>query len=427
MNSADVFNTLHGDCEVSYVVYRPTAPISSRSPIEFTIPPSASQYINLQHTRLRVTAQLVDNENKPITQENLYPLARVKPDGSPYTQTEIDEHEKGRVCPTNLLLSSIFNQVDVYLNNIQMAKTIGSNYSYKAYIDTLLHKGSYQDEKTHLASEFYVKQSNPTSFDRNMSIMAENSRYCDGALLNLEGVIHSDIFDIEKSLISGTELKLKLYQNHDPFRVHAATSDNNFKILVSDASLSVCYTHPNSEQIIENETHLAKTPVLYPFNRSDIKVFQLAAGSYSASFDNIFTTSPYEIVIAMVKSKAYSGSSVENSYNFQHYNINFLEIALDNVSCPGAPLKPDFDAKNYTEAYMKLIDTRNPNQRLGIHYDEYAEGYTLFRFELPKDNRRGNVSIRLSFSKALPEGAAMIVYAKYNSEFKIDSERNILE
>jgi hypothetical protein len=65
------------------------------------------------------------------------------------------------------------------------------------------------------------------------------------------------------------------------------------------------------------------------------------------------------------------------------------------------------------------------NQHLGIHFDEFADGFSLFRFELTP--KKGNVRISVRFSKALPEGVSMILYSKFKSHFEIDGSRNIIE
>ena len=155
MSTSDLFDTFMCGSDVFYIDYKPIAPLSNRSTIEFLVPPSQINYIDLKKSRLCVSVQLVDAKNQTLSKEAVYPLPRNKQDGSPFSDEEIAEHEKGRACPTNLLLSSMFNQVDVTLNQDAVARTVGSNYPYKAMIDTLLYRGSYQLEKTLLAGEFF--------------------------------------------------------------------------------------------------------------------------------------------------------------------------------------------------------------------------------------------------------------------------------
>ena len=427
MSTSDLFDTFMCGSDVFYIDYKPIAPLSNRSTIEFLVPPSQINYIDLKKSRLCVSVQLVDAKNQTLSKEAVYPLPRNKQDGSPFSDEEIAEHEKGRACPTNLLLSSMFNQVDVTLNQDAVARTVGSNYPYKAMIDTLLYRGSYQLEKTLVASEFYIKDSAPGDFDRNLSMFAVADRYTDGTILHLEGPVHSDVFAHEKTIPSNVEIKVKLFQSQDAFRINAATNDEEFKLKILDASLRICYNQLTPEQTIQNETMLSKSPVVYDYKRSDLKVFQLTKGSYTATFENIFNSCPLETVIAFVPSQAYSGSFTENPFNFKHYGVNFIEVSLDNISQPGVALKPAFAMKNYTEAYLRLFDSSLENQQLGIHFDEFPNGASLFRFELTSKPKKGNIRISLRFAEALPEGVSMILYSKFQSQFEITDTRNVIE
>ena len=427
MANSDLFDTFNGGSDVFYIDYKPIAPLTSRSAIEFLVPPSQVHYIDLKKSRLCVSVQLLDGKDQPLTKDSVYPLPRNKPDGSPFSDEEIAEHEKGRACPANLLLSSMFNQVDVTLNQNIVARTVGCNYPYKAMIDTLLYRGSYQLEKTLLASEFFIKDSTPGDFDRNLSMFAVADRYTDGTILHLEGPVHSDVFAHEKSIPSNVEIKVKLFQSQDAFRINAATNDEEFKLKILDASLRICYNQLTPEQTIQNESMLSKSPVVYDYKRSDLKVFQLTKGSYTATFENIFNSCPLETVIAFVPSQAYSGSFTENPFNFKHYGVNFIEVSLDNISQPGVALKPAFAMKNYTEAYLRLFDSSLENQQLGIHFDEFPKGASLFRFELTSKPKKGNIRISLRFAEALPEGVSMILYSKFQSQFEITDTRNVIE
>ena len=107
--------------------------------------------------------------------------------------------------------------------------------------------------------------------------------------------------------------------------------------------------------------------------------------------------------------------------------MNFIEVSLDNISQPGAALKPAFAMKNYTEAYLRLFDSSLENQQLGIHFDEFPKGASLFRFELTSKPKKGNIRISLRFAEALPEGVSMILYSKFQSQFEITDTRNVIE
>ena len=96
-----------------WIQYRPTAQITQGSPLEFLIPGTGSQYTDLKHTYLSLIVRIL------------------KEDGSTCPLLE-------KVGPVNIPLHSLFNQVELFLNQT-LASSTGVNYAYKAIIDTLLN------------------------------------------------------------------------------------------------------------------------------------------------------------------------------------------------------------------------------------------------------------------------------------------------
>lgn len=117
--------------KIQYVDYRPTSLPSSGSSIDFTIPPAANQYINLKKTYLHITAKIT------------------KADG---TAVPIGD----KVAPINLTLHSLFNQVDVQLQQQLVSSTGSQTYGYKAYIETMLEYGS-DAKKSQLQAQLFHK------------------------------------------------------------------------------------------------------------------------------------------------------------------------------------------------------------------------------------------------------------------------------
>ena len=85
-----------------FIEYRPTNAITHGAPIDFTIPGSGPTYIYWQRSRMMVKAQIVDK------------------DGTPKTSTDV-------VAPINLTLHSLFRQVDVIAEGINLNAEIGVN------------------------------------------------------------------------------------------------------------------------------------------------------------------------------------------------------------------------------------------------------------------------------------------------------------
>ena len=111
--------------------YHPISSLANRAPIDFDIPGSGEQYIDTNNIQLYVRAKII----RPGVGNNLA--------------------EDSTVAPVNLLLHSLFSQVDVSLNGTLISNSTNI-YPYGAMLETLLSYGS--DAKTsQLTSEMYYK------------------------------------------------------------------------------------------------------------------------------------------------------------------------------------------------------------------------------------------------------------------------------
>lgn len=105
--------------------YRPVSALTNTSPIEFIIPASSEEYIDLAHTSLHIVVRLV-----------------------PATPTQ-------NVAPVHNFLHSMFSQVDVFLNQRNICPP-SSHYSYRSYIESLLNYGT-DAKNTHLQTTMWYK------------------------------------------------------------------------------------------------------------------------------------------------------------------------------------------------------------------------------------------------------------------------------
>ncbi|VDI75196.1 Hypothetical predicted protein [Mytilus galloprovincialis] len=92
----------------------------------------------------------------------------------------------------------------------------GTNYPYKAYIDTLLSTSA--NDKVELESQMFIKETaghdDPNvrgGSNTGLYIRGEYTK--EGRILELEGPIHSDIFQQNRLIINGVSLSLRLHQS----------------------------------------------------------------------------------------------------------------------------------------------------------------------------------------------------------------------
>src|SRR5206468_1690151 len=123
-----------------WVEYKPISSLADGVPIEFVVSGSGQDYIDLANSQLYVRAEIVQGTNAAI--DNTY-----------------------HVGPINLLLHSLFSEVDFKLNDTLISST-NNTYPYRAYIETLLSYGPAA-KNSQLTSALYYKDDSHKMDDPN--------------------------------------------------------------------------------------------------------------------------------------------------------------------------------------------------------------------------------------------------------------------
>ena len=95
------------------------------------------------------------------------------------------------------------------------------------------------------------------------------------------------------------------------------------------------------------------------------------------------------------------------------------------------------EGRQYVDAYNNLFQvsgTMGQNGGNNITIDQFAQGFTLFAFNLEPEmkqgnylnlTRSGNVRLEIRFKKPLPEPMVAVIYGEQFRICKIDSARNV--
>ena len=411
--------------KVQYVEYRPTSQPSAGGPIEFVIPAMATQYINLKKTYLHVKVKIV------------------KGDGTLPARNAL-------VAPANLVLHSMFSQVDVQLQQ-QLVSSSGSQvYGYKSYIETVLEYGK-EAKENQLASQGYYKDEGRLMEEMNITAYAEagillnpgfGERYAwfmgDSRAMDFEGPLMADICQQNRLILNGVEIRIRLWPAKDQFRLLSKVNDADFKMVLEEATLKVCKVTPTPSLLLAHAAALKESNALYPYQKTQIKTFNIASGQYSFHTGDLFQGNiPTHLVVAMVNSKAFSGDYTLNPYNIQNYKLNSLAVRLDDESFPGKPLQMNFPAWNYVSAYNTMfagLNKTGEDWSNFINKADYAYGYAFFVFDLlPGDGKDHtpnlevtSVTVEGTFDEPLPENVTVIILAKFASMLEITEARSII-
>ena len=403
----------------SYVEYNPISSINDGSPIEFVISGSGQDYIDLANTQLYVKLDVRRADNTAIVAAS-------------------------QVGPINLLLHSLFSEVDVKLNDVLITST-NNTYAYRAYLETLLSYGS-EAKSTQLSSALYYKDEagkmddvDPTAALCNSGLKKRHAYISEGKTVDLLGRIHADLFYQQKFLPNDVTIRIRLIRSKNNFCLMSATPNDNYKIRISDCKIYVRKVKLSPSVFVAHAKALERGNAKYPLHRVVCKTFTVPGGNLDCSQENLFSGQlPTRLVIGCVDNDAFNGNYEKNPFNFKHYGLSQIKVYLDGQQQSIRPLEPDFANNQYISAYMTLftgtgkqfIDEGNQIQR-----EDYARGYTLYVYDLTPDLgeddhfnliKEGNVRVDMKFSVVLPNTINVIVYAEFENIIEIDRSRNVI-
>lgn len=403
-----------------WVHYKPISSLTDDSPIEFVIPGQGEEYIDLAHTMLSLTVQIRSTNPK------------AKEEGTKTDKSKI-------VGPVNNFMHSLFNQIDVFFNQKPVSPP-NNAYAYRAYIETLLNYGPAA-KNSHLTTVLWYQDTSGAMDDPINKGLIKRSGFTENAKkLDLLGHLHCDVFNQERYLINGVEMRLRMVRSRDAFCL--IDTIGNHEVHVLDASLLIRRSKISPGILLAHAKALAKTTAKYPLTRVEVKSISIHSGIHGETLDNVILGQiPKRIIIGFVDNRAFNGNRMFNPFNFYHYNINLLSLYVDGSQIPGKPLQLDFTNDSlYVDAYHTLFSGT------GIHFlnegnciprEGYSYGYCLFAFDLTPDLsanenthwnlvKYGSVRIEVRFAEELKNTINCIVYAEYDNILEIDASRQVI-
>ncbi|XP_033110193.1 uncharacterized protein LOC117111391 [Anneissia japonica] len=253
-----------------WVQYFPYTSISDSGPVQFNIQGTNEEYMDLAQTMLRVKAKIT------------------KSDG-----TDLDADDP--VGPTNLLLQSLFSEVDVSLNE-RLITPSTNTYSYRAMIETLLTYGT-DAKQTHLTGGLFYKDTagrmdaaNPTVGNAVANNgLKKRSEFTNGSrLVDLIGPIHCDIFFQDRMMLNGVDVKIKLHRSKNSFCLMSPDAAAGFKVHFEDASLYVRKVKLNPSIALAHAKALEKGTAKYPLRRVEVKTLSVPQGNLSFTRESLY-------------------------------------------------------------------------------------------------------------------------------------------
>ena len=394
--------------------YHPSSSLTSGGPIEFTVPGTIDEYVDLSDTQLLVRVKIV------------------KPDGKPLVAAD-------NVAFVNQAISSLFQ--DVFLTIADKQVEGGQHcYPYNGYISSLLqfHPSA---KKTHMECWGYHedepgKMDDPTNNDGFKLRQAATDTSQEWELL---GPLFLDLTRQSRYLLPLTDMRFKLLPAKPEFVLQGKDA-TAYQYEITKATIYVRRLRVKPSVITGHNKGLVTQNVKYHINHVDITSFTITKGARNYIKDHMYPSqTPKMLIVGLLNHAAFNGSYQKNPYNFHHYNVNKVGLYRDGELVPGQIYTPDFDKGFVRQPYanlMHVLNYFNTDDSNGMTLEHYQNGYTLFGFDLTPDaqctapyrsiHQSSSLRLELNFAKALPETITVMLFGVFDSRVEITALRDVI-
>lgn len=132
----------------------------------------------------------------------------------------------------------------------------------------------------------------------------------------MEGPLYEDIFGLDKYLVSGVDVHLKLFRNRASFVLMSDETAPSYKLELLDVVFKVCKIKEDSGVLINHAEILKDTTAKYPLSRTEVKMNTIPSGSGNFVWQNIWPTNlPTKAFFAFVRQSAANGGYGKNPFS----------------------------------------------------------------------------------------------------------------
>ena len=395
------------------VDFYPVHSITPNAPIEFQIPGTPDDYIDLGDIRI------------------LLHLKITKKDGTALAAAD-------DVAFINLPISSVFQDVFLKIADVQVEG--GQHlYPYNGYISSLLqfHPSA---KKTHMQAWGWYEDtpgafSDLTTNDGHKSRAEETKT---STIWEIMGPLFLDMTHQSRYLLPSTNLHLKLLPAKPEFCLLGKAKDYIYEIV--KCQLQVPRINVLDSVLGGHHKGLEKFNAKYLLNHIDISNFTITKENMTFIKDGLFQAQvPKMLVIGLLDHAAFNGDMTKNPFDFQNFNLNRIGLYRDGELVPGQILTPDYDQNHFMRAYNQTMDALhyfNTDDSNGMTIDHFKDGYNLYVFDLTPDNtaqgphrhlmRTGSLRLELGFKKKLSNAVTVVLFALVDAKLEITKLRDVI-
>ena len=394
--------------------YYPLTSLSAGGPIEFTVPGTVDEYIDLSDIKLHLRTVITKSDGQPLAKED-------------------------KVCFVNQPISSLFKDVFVAIGDKQIEG--GQHcYPYNGYLSSLLQ--FHPSAKNCHMQAWGWHEDDPGKFDvsTNEGCVARAIETAVSKEWELEGPLFLDITRQSRYLIPQIDMRFKFLPATPEFVLHEFDSAVGTTYKITKAILYVRRMRVRDSVIAGHNLGLQKRNAIYNVNHVDISSFTITKGNRNYIKDSLFPSqTPKLLVIGCLEHDAFNGNVKKSPFNFQHFNINKIGLYRDGELVPGQIFNPDFASNHVLRSYnnsMNVLNYYNTDDSNGVTLEHFKKGYTLWAFDLTPNadchaayrsiNFNSSLRLELNFASALTKTINVLLFAVFDSKLEITGLRDVI-
>ncbi|XP_033758272.1 uncharacterized protein F54H12.2-like [Pecten maximus] len=173
----------------------------------------------------------------------------------------------------------------------------------------------------------------------------------------MEGPLYEDIFRLDKYLVNGVDLHLKLFRNRAPFVIMSGEDSPAYKFEILDVAFKACMVRVDSGVLINHAAILKEVTAEYPLTRTEVKMNTISSGIGTFIWQNVWSNNlPTKVYFAFVKQTAVNGDYTKNPFKFLNL-AQEIGLYVNGESIPARPIKMDVgDNRNYVTPFVNLFE-----------------------------------------------------------------------
>ena len=195
------------------------------------------------------------------------------------------------------------------------------------------------------------------------------------------------MFNVDKLLLDGLEIKFKVDLNNDAFVLMAGETPNNCKLKIMSSTLRVRTVRVADSvklehvQIMQGHKGGAPLPAIYTLTRTPTQARIIPQGVLNHTETDLFHGFKAQcIIFGLARNDAFNGNLARNPFNFEPFDLQDIRLTVNGEEMPYSAL--DLTGGKKIDGYNTLFSgSGDMNCGHGLDID-WKNGYGLFRFDL---------------------------------------------